>query len=174
MTNETDFSQFANFLRVDTPMRFLVSVDQNYNVTFADDLTLDEAKEILRRWAIIGAKITKAQIEASHPQVESDSDFTYSMGRQGLKEPFSWPKFVASSAANRAASSASRFLRLSLQLIDCHIPKLKSNLINDILQLCRIRSVVGHRQCHWRAMCSDKGVCPNEKFCVCNCAGRCG
>jgi len=87
MENETDFSQFASFVKIDAPMRFLISVDENYNVTFADDLTLDEAKELLRRWAIMGAKITKAQVEANYPQV--DSDTVLSFGRQGLKEPFS-------------------------------------------------------------------------------------
>lgn len=54
-------------LKMMEPCRSLLSVDGNYNVTFADDLTLDEAKELLRRFAVAGAKITKAQAELSAP-----------------------------------------------------------------------------------------------------------
>ncbi len=66
---EPHLSKFT-FEKIDTLPRVLISVDGDYNVTFADDLTLDEAKELLRRWAIMGAKITKAQAESFGPYVQ--------------------------------------------------------------------------------------------------------
>lgn len=60
-------AQELTWQEVSEPMRTLFSIDDNYNVTFSDDLTLDEAKEMLRRMAMMSLKIQKAQMEMSRP-----------------------------------------------------------------------------------------------------------
>jgi len=63
---------YIEFSELEYPeTRTLLSIDDNYNVTFADELTLDEAKELLRRMAVMTLKIQKAQMEMSRPAEEN-------------------------------------------------------------------------------------------------------
>lgn len=62
-----NYIDFAKFELSPEKTRTLLSIDNNYNVTFPDDLTLDEAKELLRRMAVMTLKIQKALMEMSRP-----------------------------------------------------------------------------------------------------------